>query len=195
MADLLTIRKRLNACLTEYKLATLRQEQARTALIRAEDALTHTEAARVVIQDVSQALQQQAHTRIAAVVTKCLAAIFDEPYQFLIAFDRKRGKTEAVLKLKRGELILDEPLNEAGGGVIDVAAFALRLAALTLQRPRLRRLLVMDEPFKCIRGKRYRERVRHLLQALAAEFGMQFVICVDHEAYPQFMLGKVIEIG
>jgi len=82
------------------------------------------------------------------------------------------------------------PLTAAGGGTVDVAAFALRLAALMLQRPPQRRCLVLDEPFKYL-SKAYRPVVRDLLLDLAEELGMQFIV-VTHDA--EMACGKIVRI-
>lgn len=192
---LTAIRSKMDHRLADHRLA---REQYREAVIAKSDAdenMILIEQAREIVQTVSQQVQQAAHQRISAVVSRCLAAVFDDPYEFQIAFEKKRGRTDAVLQFVRRGLLLNDPVNEAGGGPQDVAAFALRLACIIMQKPPGRRLMVLDEPFKCIRGKQYRDRVRDLLIALSHEFGVQFIMCVDHIAYPQFLLGKAIEMG
>lgn len=78
---------------------------------------------------------------------------------------------------------------------MEVTAFALRLSALIMARPPLRKVLILDEPFKCVRGRKYRSRVRDLIVELSRELGVQFIINIDVESYPEFKLGKVIELG
>ena len=150
--------------------------------------------ARTIVQSIAQTIQQRLHRQVARVTTRCLNAVFDAPYEFRIEFDRRRGKTEARLTFVRDGLRLDDPLNEVGGGVIDVAALALRLSAVLLSRPRRRRLLVLDEPLKNVRGVDNRERVRRMLLGLAEELGVQIFLNIDVDAYPEFALGKVVEI-
>lgn len=179
-----------------------RRNTARTSLVEAEDELDEAEdeliatrAAQGVLQSIAETIQQKASSKIAQIVTRCLSAVFDDPYAFRIVCEQKRGKTEARLVFVRDGHELDNPEFDVGGGCIDVAAFALRLASLLLSRPPTRRLLVLDEPFKCIRGKDNRQRVRSLLVALAEEFDVQFILNVDIDAYPEFCLGKVVELG
>lgn len=193
--ELKQARQQLDKKLAAYQLAVSQANEAKRTYIRADNELSDTQTAQRIIAEVSQTLQQQAHTRIAAVATQCLQTVFQEnSYSLGMVFDKKRGRTEAVIKLERNGLVIDNPLDEVGGGVTDVAGFSLRLAALCLQRPPMRRLLVLDEPFKAVRGKQYRSRVRSLLLTLADELGVQFVICADHVAYPEFLLGKVVEV-
>lgn len=141
------------------------------------------------MQEVTQHVQQQVHNRIASVVSRCLKAVFDEPYDFKIHFERKRGRTEARLVfIRNGEEIV--PMQGSGGGVIDVAGFALRIACLMLARPKLRRLVVLDEPFKFVSSE-YRERIRDLLETLSEEMGIQFVM-VTHIS--EIQTGKIVRI-
>lgn len=158
-----------------------------------ENAIAHCERAtqaQEILQQLAQAVQQRAHQKIAEVVTSCLEAVFDDQcYAFHIQFERKRGKTEAKLRFKRGKLDLD-PLNSTGGGVVDVAAFALRVACLVLHRPRLSKILLLDEPFKFV-SQQYRANVRAMLERLASDLDMQ-IIMVSH--IDELETGRVIEL-
>lgn len=155
-----------------------------------EDA-TAAATAREIGQTVAEDMQQRAVGAIANVVTKCLAAVFvDDPYEFVIEFEQKRGRTEAKLLLKRGDELVP-PLDAAGGGVVDVAAFALRMAAIAAATPRRRRLVVMDEPFRFV-SKDYRPALCAMLEALAADMGFQFIF-VTH--IPELAVGNVVEVG
>lgn len=157
--------------------------------------ILNIESAQEIAQDVAQAIQSRAYKRISSVVTRCLSSVFDNPYLFRIRFDQKRQKTEAVLLFEREGEQYEDPLNEVGGGPIDIASFALRVAYILCSRPIRRRLLVMDEPFRFVRGKENRQRVRKMLTKLADDLGFQFTLNVDGDAYPEFALGKIIQIG
>ncbi len=114
----------------------------------------------------------------------------EEAYEFQIRFEEKRGKTEAALLFVRDGLEV-APLESSGGGVVDVAAFALRLAALLLARPLKRRLLVLDEPFRFVSAE-YRPKIRSMIEQLAEEFEVQFII-VTH--IQDLVMGRVVEVG
>lgn len=142
------------------------------------------------LQEVAETVQNQAHRRIASVVSRCLEAVFQEDaYEFRIEFSKKRGRTEARLLFLRDGMDVD-PTEAAGGGVVDVAAFALRLACLCLSRPQRRKLLLLDEPFRFVSAE-YRTAVKELVETLAKEMNMQFVI-VTHS--PDLVTGKVVEL-
>jgi DNA repair exonuclease SbcCD ATPase subunit len=84
-----------------------------------------------------------------------------------------------------------DPMAAAGGGVVDVAAFALRLACLMLHRPAVRRTVVLDEPFKFVSADR-RGYVRQMLEDLAEELNVQFIMVTHIE---ELKTGHVIEIS
>ena len=149
-----------------------------------EDVTTAQELA----QGVAQAVQQQAHDQIARVVSRCLETVFEEPYEFHIHFERKRGRTEARLVFERDEIEVD-PMTASGGGVVDVASFALRLSCLVLNKPPLRRLLILDEPFRFL-SEGYRLRIREMMMSLAKEMKTQFIM-VTH--IHELRTGTVIE--
>lgn len=185
------LRRRLSLLLAEHGHAVSQAERERQAIQEAEDDLADLTDARGLVQQVAASVQASAHRQIASVVSRCLEAVFGEDaYRFRIDFDRKRGKTEARLLFERDGLVVS-PTEAAGGGAVDVAAFALRLACLVLRRPRRRRLLVLDEPWKML-SREYRPAVRDLVQTLAREFGVQFVL-VTHA--PELAIGKVVELG
>ena len=152
--------------------------------------MSNTKEAQTITQQIAQTVQQQAHKRIEGVVGKCLEAVFGDEYGFKIRFERKRGRTEANLLLLRHGHEIEDVLNSDSGGVVDLCAFALRLSCIVLAKPRLRRIIIMDEPFRNL-DMQNREKVRMLLEELSQDFKVQFII-VTHEI--AFQTGKVIEL-
>ena len=167
-------------------------DHARRAVVDGEAEYDAAQEAQVITQQIAQAIQQQAHKRIAGVVSKCLETVFvgDDLYGFKIDFERKRGRTEAKLVLTKNGNEIDDPLDFDSGGVCEVAAFALRLSCLVLSKPRLRKVILFDEPFKSI-SVDYLDNVRILMNKLSEEFGVQFIV-VTHIA--QLETGKVIRL-
>lgn len=168
------------------------QSQKLSASIKVDNCITKTETlakALEIAQAVAQGIQEQAHEKIAGVVTSCLQMVFDKPYVFKIIFTKKRGRTEAELVFMKNGMEVD-PLTASGGGVVDVAAFALRISCITLHKPVLRRTVLLDEPFKFVSAY-YRDNVKTMLLKLASEFGMQFIM-VTH--IDELITGKVIKL-
>lgn len=165
----------------------LKGEKAKEA--EALQAEQEARAAQELMQHLAQAVQQRVHQQIAKVVTTCLATVFDDPYSFQLGFEMKRGRTEAALQLERGGRALS-PLHASGGGVVDITAFALRAACLMLHRPRLASVLVIDEGFKFV-SLRYRQAVRHMLEEIVKDLGVQ-VVQVTHSS--EYEIGKITEV-
>lgn len=192
MTDLNQVRQQLNKLLLERSAAAQRQQDLSGRLESLRAHQQDVERAQLVARELSQQIQQQAHARIASVVTRCLEAIFGEDtYQFHIRFEEKRGKTDAVMVLKQGDLEIEDFQQAVGGGVVDVVAFALRLAALRLARPVRRPLLVLDEPFRFL-SVQYRPQAAGLLKSLSRDMGVQIVLVTHME---DFVLGRVIRLG
>lgn len=166
---------------------SVREEEAE--LEKAELDLEHCLQAQTVLSGVAQTVQAQAHKRISSVVSSCLAAIFEDPYEFHIGFEQKRGRTEARLRFVRdGHEVA--PVDASGGGAVDVAAFALRAACVVLHRPRLQKSMFLDEPFKFV-SKDYRPAVRSMLEQVCRDLQMQIVMVTHDEA---LQTGKVIQL-
>lgn len=187
--ELAEMRRWVSRAESDYTHARKTLAAERAGLKRARRHHRHATAAATIIQEVAADVQTRAHQHVAGIVTRCLS-IFPRPYKFRIHFLRRRGKTWARLAFRRGGKEYD-PTEGAGGGVLDVAAFALRLACLMVRRPRRRKLLVLDEPFKHLSAE-YRPAMRDLVLTLAAELDVQFVI-VTHSA--DFTVGKIVRIS
>lgn len=174
----------------EYNHAKRQVLEELEAVDEAQVKVETAEEGQRVVQEVALAVQEKVHARVASIVSRCLAAVFDDPYEFRLDFTKKRGKTEARLVFTRNGLELD-PMDAAGGGVLDVAALGLRLAALVLTRPQPRRLLVLDEACRML-SKEYVERFGTLLETLAVDFGVQILLVTHNRGLQR--IGKVVEI-
>jgi ABC-type Mn2+/Zn2+ transport system ATPase subunit len=178
---------KLKKVLERYRFAASRVRVERKSLKKASRELKNALLAREIVQHVAQAIEQQIHTRLAGLVSRCLAAVFENPYTFKIVFDRKRGKTEARMTFVRGELEAD-PRSMSGGSVLHVAAFGCRLASLLLAKPRRRTLLLLDEPaFMKSLANDNAARMKALIESLAAEMKVQ-IIMVSHD--PRLCLAR-----
>lgn len=165
-------------------------QEARQRYDRSEVDYAASLRAQVLIQQTAEAVQSRAYGCVAQVVSKVLQTVFDEPYEFVMQFERKRGRTEVVLSFMRNGHSVD-PVSASGGGVIDVCSFALRLVSILMLGGRGRRLLVLDEPFKFL-SSNYRDRVRDMLETIVQEMGFQ-IIMVTH--IDEFRLGTVVDLG
>lgn len=189
MLNLKSLKKKATVYLTKLKIA---REKRKDAQRRLRDAIKLEAAAReaqLIIQELAAEAQEYATTNIETIVSRCLDSIFAETYQFKIHVERKRNKTEVRLAFIRDGEEFD-PIDDTGGGIVDVASFGLRVATLMIKQPQPRRLLILDEPFKFV-SEDYRNAVRYLIEELSTELDIQF-ICVTH--MEEFELGKVVRL-
>ena len=175
-----SLNEKIQSLKTKYDAAKALVASESKALSEAEKTSKAAREGLLFFQENAKLAQEKAHTQIAAIVTRCLEAIFDDPYEFKLSFVRKRSRTDAVLSFVRRGLELD-PLDSSGGGVVDVAAFALRLARIVLSRPPGRRIMILDEPFKFVSAEHH-DRLRELIETLAAELKVQFIIVTHIKA-------------
>ncbi len=143
-----------------------------------------------ITQTVAQELQTIAHDRMAGIVTQCLQDIFDEPVEFRIIWDRKRGKTEG-----RMAFIIDgkevDPLSSDGGSAVEIAAFALRLANILMSPANLRKIQIKDEPFLAL-SEKHAEKVQEMIKILQRDLGVQFILITHNR---KLRSGKIIDVG
>ena len=182
-------REKLNKIKLKYETSLARESIEKEELDKNKKHLESSLEAQALIQEIAKVVQTQGQEQISSIVSRCLEAVCDDPYEFRIVFEEKRGRTEARLVFCRDGLELD-PTTESGLGVVDVAAFALRLSCLLLSRPTKRKLLVLDEPFKFI-SENVVGKVRDLLISLSEELQVQ-IIMVTHEK--GLRAGKILEL-
>lgn len=164
--------------------AQLKRNKAQTAETKTAAAALD-EAVKWMLEMV-QGLQAATHARLADVVSRCLVAVFGpDAYRFVILFE---GKGKVRFAFERGGEQFD-PDDQVGGGVLDVAAFALRVAAVVATRSA--KVLVLDEPFRFV-SRQYRPAVADLLSVVSQEFGIQ-IIQVTHAS--EMIAGVVIRVG
>lgn len=170
--------ERILAAEQEWQKEVANLDEAEEMIEKKEQEIELLEQTQADCQIVASSIQQVAHKQIARIVEKCLSTIFDEPYKFEIVFERKRGKTEAKPVFIRDGQVIDKPLKGSGGGAIDIAAMALRLASIILTKPKQRKILILDEPFKFV-SQRYRKNIAQMLKELSEGYGIQ-IIMVTH---------------
>ena len=167
--------ERARAIIAKYEVAEQTLDNAEQALSQAERAYQNELEAREVLKQVALSTQAGLEFQISSLVTAALAAVFPDPYEFKIKFVERRNRTECdVIFSKNGEDY--DPKEASGGGPLDVASLALRLAYWSLRRNR--RTFVLDEPFKHVSAGRH-EKVSSMLKMLSTQLGIQ-IIMVTH---------------
>ena len=167
-----------------------KKQQIEQSLTSVKEALTDNkrslhrhEQAREIIREVGQKTQEQLQFHISDITSLALEAVFDNPYKLEVEFVQRRNKTECDLYFVRGDERID-PISASGGGAVDVASFALRIASWSMMRPRTRNTIILDEPFKHLKGHNANLRVLEMLNEVSRKLKTQ-IIMVSDERIPR----------
>ena len=141
-------------------------------------------AAKDALDALAKLKRDEAAKKIEGLVTKALRAVFGrDDYEFKFRWDSKRGVAVAepvLISHHMGEEIETDLLDGRGGGIVDVASFALRFIVARYTRPALRPLMLCDEMFKHV-SKNHAEGVAHLLRTLAKKTGWSIILVTHSE--------------
>jgi chromosome segregation ATPase len=137
------------------------------------------EEARVIIREVGLKTQEQLSFHISDITSLALETVFNDPYELKVDFIQRRNKTECDLLFERGGMKI-KPLTASGIGAVDVASFALRIAAWTMMNPRSRNTIILDEPFHFLSNDN-QERASMMIKELSKKLGLQFIIVTHNE--------------
>lgn len=170
------MKKQVEKSLSESKLA-LEKLSNRARLV---------EQAQAFLQKVAQDTQSQLKFQIEDIVNLALETCFPNEYKFQLQFNIARGKTDAELVFlsKRTGRAVD-PMNASGGGVVDLTAFALRIASFALEQG-IDNVIILDEPFRFI-SRDLQARAGEILRVLSEKLGLQ-ILMVTH-------IGEMIDIA
>lgn len=130
--------------------------------------------AKEIIRIVGLQMQQQLEFHISDVTSLALESVFKNPYKVKLAFVERRGKTECDIFFERNGVRM-KPIGSSGVGAIDIAAFALRVAAWSMQTPRKRNVIILDEPFKHL-SENNQEAASEMIKQISQKLNIQFII-------------------
>jgi len=139
----------LNEKVIELKITTKIYKQNKIGIVKEKQLIKILQKAKAVFIQVGEKTQGEIKQYIEETVTLALQAVYGEDYQFLIEFDyTKREQFEVYFYVNHLNIKLEPRQDTCSGGVIDVCAFALRMVCLTLEKPDIASILILDEPFK-----------------------------------------------
>lgn len=152
------------------------------------------EQAQALIQVKAQETQNQLSYHVEDIVQLCIDTCFPkEEFEFKLAFEIKRGKTEAELQLKKDGYIVDPALCN-GGGVMDMEAFGLRISAWSIEKTD--NVIILDEPFRFLSAD-LRPLAGEILRELSQKLQLQFIIVTHDESIIESsdMVARVVKRG
>lgn len=171
-------REKINSLLAKREAIKEDIDKAFEKRIKLKKELQDKEKALVIIQTVALDTQKQLQYHVSDITTLAMEAVFENPYSIELDFLERRNKTECDIYFSRnGERC--RPVDSSGGGVVDVASFALRIASWSLQKKKTRSVMFLDEPTKFV-SEEYREKVSAMIKEISEKLNIQFII-VTHD--------------
>lgn len=166
-------------------------EQATARIRESKRELRRHEQAREIVKEVGLKTQNQLSFHIGDIASLALEAVFEEPYELKVEFVERRNKTECdIYFLRDGERV--NPTDASGGGAMDVAAFALRVASWSMASPRSRNTLILDEPMRFL-DKDRQYQASKMIKEISDRLGVQFII-ITHETSLTEAADKVFQV-
>jgi len=162
------------------KLLEKRLEQDEAQLEEKLLDLENHQKARTIVQIVAEQTQKQIEYHISNLVSLALASVFPEPYEFKVSFIQRRNKTECDLLFIKNEKSTDDILFTGGGGVADIASFALKIALWSIKKTRP--VMLVDEPTKYLHSLISQEKTSELFKMISDELKVQIILISDQEA-------------
>jgi len=146
-------------------------------ILMLQDEVDYTEKARLIIQKVAKATQAELEYYISELVTLAFASVFPDPYEFGVAFEEKRGKTECRMRfLRNGHEV--NPLSGSGGGPLDIASTTLQFTIWSLNKTRA--IIGLDEPFRFL-SRDLQPKAGEMLKEVSKKLGLQILMVTHSE--------------
>lgn len=148
-------------------------EETKTSIRVNHEELDTLEKAQAFIQDAAKKTQENLKFHVEDVVNLALEALFPNQYKFELKFDIKYGKTAAFLVFTKNGYEVNI-LKSGGGGVVDIASLALRVAIWSISKTD--NVLILDEPVRNIQPASLQIVAWNIIKELSKRLNLQFII-------------------
>ena len=185
MTSVKTLRALLEQEKTKKNVRLQDLREAKKTFKQAAKSAKEHERALEIVKEVGLKTQQQIQYHISDITSMALEAVFpEEPYELVAEFVERRNKTECDLYFQRNGNKVD-PLTASGGGAVDVASFALRIASWAMRAPRSRNTIILDEPLRFVSADK-QEKASMMIKEISQKLGIQFLIVTHNETLTTF---------
>jgi len=144
---MLDVEKRFEQAKANQASLLLKIKNTKAELKTSRQYTEHLIKARYILSEVARLTQENFQAKVEGLITMAIQSVFERDFQFKLILERKRNKLEC-----RPVIIENDheysPEKDMGGGLIDVISFAWRIVSWSMERPRSRNVIVLDEPLK-----------------------------------------------
>lgn len=192
--NIATLKQKIQTAQVERSLLAKKIAAREVQILESGIMLKGLEEAQALVQLAAMETQNQLKFHLEDLVQHAIESLFPGKYQFKVEFEILRDRTAATMFLESDGQPLD-PMDECGGTVVQVVAFALRVAAWTLAPTD--NVILMDEPFAAVSSD-FRAVCGELLSGLSKRLGIQFIVVASHESGQSYLVDyadRVFEVS
>jgi len=178
-SEITRLRQKLDGETGKRELLTKQLEQIEEERSEKVLSLENHQKARAIVQIVAQTTQAKVEFHISNLVSLALASVFPDPYEFKLSFVPRRNKTECDLLFSKRGKTTDDILFGGGGGVADIASFALRIACWSIKKNRP--FMLLDETTKFLHNPDFQEKASELFKRISGDLKIQIILITDQK--------------
>lgn len=150
------------------------------------------EQASLILQKLSEKQREVAKTRLEELGTQALQYSLGNNYRMVIELSESRKRPQAFLYvIDDNKGIKTSPLDDNGGGIIDIISIALRLVVLQAHEPTIDGPIILDEPFKMV-SKEYIPMLSDFLKKISNDFGRQIIMVTHNEFLAESCESRIV---
>lgn len=184
--NIIELKKQVNAARTDLEIKKNKVEiltKRKNDLERKIDELEldKLEQVSLILQKLSIKQREIAKMRLEELGTQALQYSLGSNYRMVIELSESRKRPQAYLfVIDEDKGIKTSPLDDNGGGIIDIISIALRLVVLQAHEPFIDGPIILDEPFKMV-SKDYIPMLSDFLKKISNDFGRQIIMVTHNE--------------
>lgn len=179
-SDVTSVRQCVHAWKGQAELLESQQQNHQQQKDELEARVTLLKKVQQVLQQLEETWRGHYEEALGALGGRGLNAVFtNATYEVLLESNIKRGTASLdIVLVKDGKRVRLK--GGSGGSVVQVLAYLLRHLMTTAQKPALRRLAVLDEPFAMVRPEQ-RPALSMLVEDITNRLDFQFLLSSDED--------------
>ena len=166
----------------EYEEQNLQRLKAKVAQIEGDK--TQLVKALGLIDRAITVISANGIGKIESIVTAGLRLVFKDPDMAFVVEKKEtqnRGNSYRLLVRQKG--FVAPPIDNFGGGIVNVVAFLLRV--ILIKRFKLAKFLIVDEAFNNVNGLQNQVRVSELMTKLCEDHGFTVMAVTGQQVFAQ----------
>ena len=116
---------------------------------------------------------------IEKLITEALQTIFDKPYKFKMNPQVKRGNMTYSFTLGDNETDI---MDAEGGGIVQVISLLMRIVTISISKPKLQKILVLDESLGMLSAE-YISNASKSIKDLGSKLGFTIVLVTHQQQF------------